>query len=66
MAHLPPSAVFGALQPGQAVHVLLLIENSLPMAEHREDLQYQVLPGLLGAVRLANPGGNVSAAASLI
>ncbi|KAL5501126.1 hypothetical protein ACEPAH_9513 [Sanghuangporus vaninii] len=59
MAQLPPSAVFGSSRPGQAVHVLLLIENSLPMVEHWQDLQQHILPGVLGAVRIANPGINV-------
>lgn len=59
MAQLPPSAVFGAVRPGQAVHVLLLIENSLPMMNHWQDLQQHILPGVLGAVRIANPGVNV-------
>lgn len=60
MAQLPPSAVFGSTRPGQAVHVLLLIENSLPMMDHWEDLQHHILPGILGAIRIANPGRNVS------
>ncbi|KAL5513966.1 hypothetical protein ACEPAG_2727 [Sanghuangporus baumii] len=59
MAQLPPSAVFGSSRPGQAVHVLLLIENSLPMVEHWQDLQQHILPGVLGAVRIANSGINV-------
>lgn len=59
MAQLPPSAVFGASAPGQPVHVLLLIENSTPMMEHWQDLQRHILPGILGAVRIANPGVNV-------
>ena len=60
MAQLPPSAVFGSARPGQPVHVLLLIENSQPMVEHWQDLQQYILPGVLGAVRIANPGINVS------
>lgn len=60
MAQLPPSAVFGSSRPGQAVHVLFLIENSLPMVDHWQDLQQHILPGVLGAVRIANPGINVS------
>lgn len=60
MAQLPPAAVFGAARPGQPVHVLLLIENSLAMLDHWSDLQQHILPGVLGAVRIANQGTNVS------
>ena len=60
MAQLPPAAVFGSAAPGQAVHVLLLIENSLAMLDHWTDLQQHILPGVLGAVRIANPGTDVS------
>ncbi len=59
MAHLPPSSVFGALPQTDAVHVLFLIENSLPMVEHLYTLQRQLLPSVLGAIRLANPGTDV-------
>lgn len=42
------------------MHVLLLVENSLSMLDHWTDLQQHILPGVLGAVRIANPGIDVS------
>ena len=66
MAQLPPVAVFGSARPGQPVHVLLLIENSLAMLDHWGDLQQHILPGVLGAVRIANPGADVSSPLALI
>ena len=66
MAQLSPLAVFGAPVSDHAVHVLLLIENSMPMVEHWPDLQHNILPGVLGAIRLANPRTDVCRATGYI
>jgi hypothetical protein len=54
------STVFKPANPGQAVAVLLLIENSGQMATRWPDLRDRVLPTLLGNVRIANQGVPVS------
>jgi hypothetical protein len=53
-------AVFKPTSPGEAVAVMLVIENSGPMAPRWTDLRDRVLPNLLGALRIANQGVRVS------
>ena len=57
---LTPAAVFGVVPPCTALDVLFIIENSLPMVGHRAALQHSTLPSILGAIRAANPGLEVS------
>lgn len=60
MATAGGTAVFKPVTPGQAVAILLLIENSGHMVPRWPDLRDRVLPTLLGNIRIANQGVPVS------
>ena len=50
-----PEAIFKPVVPGEAVAILVLIENSQAMVQAWSDLRDHHLPTLLGTMRLANP-----------
>jgi hypothetical protein len=50
-----PEAIFKAVMLGEAVAILVLIENSQAMVRGWSDLRDHHLPTLLGTIRLANP-----------
>jgi hypothetical protein len=49
-----PEAIFRPVVSGEAVAILVLIENSQAMVQNWSDLRDHHLPTLLGTMRLAN------------